>query len=360
MIAAKLYRFSIDRLNGRFISGWCFNRFVKTRPVNIVAVADETVFGRFANSGYRADLVEKNLHPSGVCAFDFSFPADFDPRSFGKLHLYFDSFKTPVVSVDCSEIELLQPQLSTPICFMHIPKTAGTSFNSFARSCFAGDRFFTHIERLDEKALHSGVDQAQFLAGHLPLYELGSLVDLSRYDLISIIREPYSHLHSHLNYVRGVRPGSRFEIHYGFRHNETVKALSDELNRVDFSDFDEINDFVAGLHDYQRDFFDNIQTRYFLDYRPERVGEEELQRACDNISRFSSVGLTEAYDHFKNQFCHSIAITSGEQKLQSNKSEHYQLFDLAEPDVKAALRPLVEYDLKLYKFVSTRFWQDKV
>ncbi|MGI9537584.1 MAG: hypothetical protein ACR2PB_10960 [Desulfocapsaceae bacterium] len=360
MIAAKLYRFSIDRLNGRFISGWSFNRFAKSRPVSIVAAADEKVLGRFTNNGYRADLVEKNLHPSGVCGFDFSFPPEFDPRAFGKFHLYFDSFKTPVATVDCSEIEILQPQLSTPICFMHIPKTAGTSFNSFARSCFAGDRFFTHIERLEESELRGGVDRALYLAGHLPLYQLGRLVDLSSYDLISIIREPFAHLHSHLNYVRGVRPGSRLEIHYGFHHNETVKALSDELNQVDFSDLEEVNGFVGGLHDYQNDFFDNIQTRYFLDYRPERVEKQDLQRACENISNFSSVGLTEAYNHFKKQFCHSIGVAPGEQKLQSNKSEYYQLLDLADPKVKAALQPLVNYDLKLYEFVSARFWQNKI
>lgn len=360
MIAAKLYRFSIDRLNGRFISGWCFNRLAKSRPVSIVAVADDKILGRFTNSGYRDDLVEKNLHPSGVCGFDFSFPSDFDPRAHGKFHLCFDSFKKPVATIDCSEIEILQPRLNTPICFMHIPKTAGTSFNSFARACFAGDRFFTHIERLDESDVRRGIKQALYLSGHLPLYELGRLVDLSGYDLISIIREPYAHLHSHLNYVRGVRSGSRFEIHYGFRHNKTVKALSGELNGVDFSDLEEVNGLVTGLHDYQCDFFDNIQTRYFLDYRPERVAEKDLRRACENISNFSSVGLTEAYDHFKKQFCHTIGVTSGEQKLQSNKSEYYHLFDLADPEVRAALEPLVEFDLKLYEFVSDRFWQDKL
>jgi hypothetical protein len=358
MIAEKLYRYSIDRLNGRFISGWCFNRFSKSRPVNISAVVDGRVLGRFTNDGYRPDLVEKRVHPSGVCGFDFSFPADFNPRSCGQFHLHFDSFKSPVVSVDCSEIEMLQPNLRAPICFMHIPKTAGTSFNAFARCCFSGERFLTHIERLDDKELHRGLERAHYLAGHLPLYELQRLVDLSTFQLISIIREPYAHLHSHLNYVKGVRPGSRLEAYYGFRHNETVKTLSDVLNRVDFSKLGEIRGLVAGLRDYQVDFFDNIQTRYFLDYRPERVAAEDLHRACTNISRFSSVGLTEAYERFKKRFCDSVGITPAEQKLQSNKAEHYRLFDLADSKVRSALRPLVEFDLQLYETVSANFWQN--
>ena len=321
-------------------------------------MVDGTVVGRFTNDGYRPDLAEQNLHPSGVCGFDFSFPDNFNPDSCGWFDLLFDSFKTPVVRVACSEIEMLKPKLSAPICFMHIPKTAGTSFNALARSCFSSDRFFTHIERLDAQELLGALDRAQYLAGHLPLYELEQVVDLSGFELISVIREPYSHLHSHLNYVRGVRPGSKLEAYYGFRHNETIKSLSDTLNRIDFSSPDEIHGFVEGLRDYQLDFFDNIQTRYFLDYRPDRVGEEELRKSCANLSRFSSVGLTESYERFKNRFCESIGVVSSEQKVLSNKSAYYQLFDLGDQDIRKALRPLVQFDLQLYDYVSSRFWPE--
>ena len=321
-------------------------------------MVDGTEVGRFTNDCYRPDLVEKKLHPSGVCGFDFSFPEDFSPGSCKWFDLLLDSFKTPVARVACSEIEMLKPTLSAPICFMHIPKTAGTSFNALARSCFSGDRFFTHIERLDDQELQLGLDRAHYLAGHLPLYELEQIVDLSGFELISIIREPYSHLHSHLNYVKGVRPSSRLESHYGFRHNEAIKSLSDALNRIDFSSSPAIRGFVAGLEGYQLDFFDNIQTRYFLDYRPDRVGEEEMQRACANISRFSSVGLTESYERFKNRFCDSIGVSLSEQKLQSNKSDYYQLFDLSDQHIREALAPLVQFDLHLYDRVASQFWSE--
>ena len=354
MIAAKLYRYSIDRLNGRFISGWCYHRFRKSRPVTITAVVDDRVLGRFSNDAYRPDLVEQQLHPNGVCGFDFSFPADFNPAGCGTFYLFFDSYKTPIAQVDCSTIEMLQPRLSAPICFMHIPKTAGTSFNAFARSCFSGDRFFTHIERLEEDELQK-LERALYLAGHLPLYELERVTDLSRFELVSIIREPFSHLHSHLNYVKGVRPGSRLESYYGFRHNETIKTLSDTLNRLDYCSPEALHGFVAGLHDYQMDFFDNIQTRYFLDYRPDRVGEKEVQRACSNLSRFSSVGLTESYERFRTRFCESIGVASTEQTLKSNKSEYYRLLDLTDPEFRGALLPLVEFDLKLYECVAEQF-----
>jgi len=357
MIVHKLYRWSVDQINGRFISGWCFNRLHKTRPVDITVAADSTVIGRFINSGYRPDLVDLGLHPNGICAFDFSFPADFDPESFDQLHLFFDSSRNPLITFDCGDIELLRPRQPHLVCFMHIPKTAGTSFNSFARRCFDGTRFKTHIERCDAGQREQAARQADYLSGHLPLYELQRLPNITAFDFYSIIREPFAHLHSHLNYVKRVRPGSRVESLYTYRHNDTVKSLSDKLNTIDFTDPDAIGLFVSRLAGYERDFFDNLQTRYFLDYRPETVGQRDLDQAKQNLSRFCSVGLTEAYDAYRDRFCDDLGLAYQRQDLQSNKSAFYRLFDTSDHMIRDALAPLVMFDLDLYDHVSRQFWK---
>jgi hypothetical protein len=354
MIAAKLYRWSIDRINGRFVSGWCFNRLFKNRPVSMIAVADDTIVGRFTNDRYRPDLAAKKLHPSGVCGFDFSFPDDFDPSNCSRFHLYVDSFRQPLASIDCETIVNRRPRLAAPVCFMHIPKTAGTSFNAFARTCFSSDRFVTHLERLGNDQQRQAIGRALYLSGHLPLYKLSQLVALEDYDCFAIIREPYSHLHSHLNYLRGVDPGARVEHHYTYHHNQVVKTFSAYLNQVDFSDPGEIRTFISQLEGYQLDFLDNIQTRYFLDYRPATVGPDDLDRACHNIALFRAVGLTEAYDRFREQFCDIIGVNDGKQALRSNRSPEYRLFDLSDQSVCQALHPLVDYDMRLYEFVSAR------
>ncbi|MCG6931940.1 MAG: hypothetical protein LJE64_15420 [Desulfofustis sp.] len=356
MIVHKLYRWSLDRVNGRFISGWCFHRLHKTRPVSIAAAADTTLLGEFTNNRYRPDLVTLNLHPDGVCGFDFSFPDSFDPADFDRLYLYFDSSKTPVAAIDCGNIDMLRPHHRSPVCFMHIPKTAGTSFNAFARCCYAGSRFQTHIERIDRDQRAAVAAGADFIAGHLPLYEMEQL-GISSCAYYSIIREPFSQLHSHLNYVRGVRPGAGVEAHYAYRHNETVKRLSDKLNDIDFSEPDEIRAFVEGLADFELDFFDNIQTRYFLDYRPGRVKPDDLDKAVTNLKRFRSIGLTEAYDAFRDRFCEDLGLDPQSQDLRSNRSASYRLFDLGRPAVREVLRPLVVHDLDLYAYVSEQFWQ---
>ncbi len=366
MILKKRYRVSIDRVNGRFISGWCFNRLRKDKPVSITIAADEGVLGSLTNNGLRRDLLDLKLHPSGICGFDFSFPSTFDPAAFQFLHLYFDGQKTPVLSIACSEIEMLRADLQRPICFMHIPKTAGTSFNAFARQCFASERFTTHIERLEPEARRKRAVEADYLSGHLILGDLAALSTVHPgaaagdppFDFYAIIREPYAHLHSHLNYVKGVIAASRDEAHYEFKHNQMIKSLSARLNEIDFDSLDEVVRWVEGLQGYERDFFDNLQTRYFLDKRPEIVGQDNLAQARDNLARFRLVGLTEQYDRFRECFCSHLGLPALEQPLKSNISESYRLFNPADQQIRSALYPLVAFDLTLYHYVEQIFWQD--
>lgn len=354
MFAEKLYRYAIDRINGRFISGWSFHRIFTNRPVTVRVAADGHDLGVFTCREYRRDLKEQGLHPSGRCGFDFSFPADFDPRQYSALHLYFDSGSRPLVSFDCRELVQLAPVLGRPICFMHIPKTAGTSFNAFARQCFAGDEYFTHIERLTPLQRRQATARARYLSGHLPWHEFVEVIEPARYDLYALLREPVAHLHSHFNYVRRVHTDAEHERHFRFRHNETIRAMGMRLAAVDFSDTDRLQRFVDDLSGYQCDFFDNIQTRYFLDHRPERVTEADFRQAVETVQRFTAIGLTEHYDHFQNRFCRHLGVPTQQQTPRSNRSQRYRLFDGDNPEIVKVIDPLVCFDRRLYDLIARR------
>ncbi|MBE0582544.1 MAG: hypothetical protein IH612_02140 [Desulfofustis sp.] len=354
MFAEKLYRHAIDRINGRFMSGWSFHRIFTTRPVVVRVTADRHELGVFTCRDYRRDLKEQRLHPTGCCGFDFSFPADFDPSRHGVLHLYFDSCTRPLVSIDCRELALLRPVSGRPIFFMHIPKTAGTSFNAFARQCFAGDEYFTHIERLPPQQRRQVLPRARYLSGHLPWREIVEILEPGHYDLYAILREPVAHLHSHLNYVRLVHSDAEHEQHFPYRHNETIRALGGRLATVDFQDEEQIRRFVAELSGYQLDFFDNVQTRYFLDHRPERVTEMDYLQAVQAIERFTAIGLTEHYDRFRDRFCRNLGLPAQQQTLRSNRSQRYRLFDFDNPVTRKIIDPLVCFDRRLYDLIADR------
>lgn len=358
MLADKLFRFAIDRINGRFITGWCFHRIMKNRPVAIRVAADNHHLGSVSCTGYRRDLKEQKLHPTGCCGFDFSFPAAFDPGHHSVLHLYFDSCTRPQVSVACRDLELLRPAPGRPIFFMHIPKTAGTSFNAFVRNCFSRDDYLPHIERLTPVQRQTLLPRARYLSGHIPWREIAGLLDPGRYDLYAIVRNPYAHLHSHLNYVRCVHTDAEHEVHYHYRHNETIRDLARRLAGIDFRDDRQIRRLVAELSGYECDFFDNIQTRYFLDYRPERVTQADYLQAVQNMMHFRSIGLTERYDRFRDRFCRDLGLPPQSQTLRSNRSERYRLVDLTQPSSRSIIDPLVRFDCRLYDLVAEQCGED--
>ncbi len=81
---------------------------------------------------------------------------------------------------------------------------------------------------------------------------------------------------------------------------------------------------------------DNCQTRYFLDYRPERVTEADLERALNNFKRFTAIGLTEEYDDFTKQFCGTHKLPLLKQELPLNTSKHERLYNVNDPEMRTA------------------------
>ncbi len=307
---------------------------------------------------YRKDLKIKQLHPSGICGFDFNLPSDFNPRKYNFLKLYIGKARMPLASIDCNKIKKLEPDPEKYIYFMHIPKTAGSSFNAFARLCFPFDEYTPHIERLKETESRVLIGDKKYIAGHLPWRKVGRLVENTRYSLYTIIRDPYTHLHSHLNYVSAVHTNAEHDIHNKYKHNDTIKELAAQLAQLNFRDNDKLQCFIEELKGFKLDFFDNIQTRYFLDYRPEKVTVKDLENAKKNISHFHLVGLTEYYNVFFDRFCKDMKLPPQSQTEKSNKSEQDYLFDYTRQTTKMILSPLIEIDLLLYEYIAQLFWPE--
>ncbi len=358
MLTRKLFRYSIDKTNGRFISGWCFHRLKKTEPITIRFTADNHYLGTVQSIDYRKDLKIKKLHPTGICGFDFNLPSDFNPGKYNFLQLYVGKARKPLASIDCDELKILEPDPAKNIYFMHIPKTAGSSFNAFTRLCFPSDEYSPHIERLGKTERRALFGDRKYIAGHLPWSEVGRLVENTRYSLYTIIRNPYKHLHSHLNYVSSMHTNAEHDVHNKYKHNDTIKELAAQLSQLNFRDDNKLQHFIEELKGFKRDFFDNTQTRYFLDYRPEKVTVKDLENAKKNISRFHLVGLTEYYNIFLDRFCRDMRLSPQPQTEKSNKSGQYHLFNYTRQTTKTILSPLVEVDLLLYQYIAQIFWPE--
>ena len=358
MVSHKLYRYAVDTFNGRFINGWCFHRLFKNRRLVLRVVGDGQLLGTTETSEYRKDLLKAGLHPTGVCGFDFSFSSEFYPHRYNVLELFVENHPHPLISLPGKEIERLGVPSDKQIFFMHIPKTAGSSFNAFLRRCFSGEESVFHLEREEKERSETIVHEKQCVSGHLPWYDIKTLTEGSSFQFYSLVREPYNHLQSHLNYVRRVFTQGEDESLYGYQHNDAIKALGEKLSGVDFSDTAQTRTFVAGMNGYEFDFFDNIQTRYFLDYRPSKVEQQDLERALEIVEVFEDVGLTESYQQFVDRFCQSVGIPKPKLLQQANIADHYHLFTREDISPEAPLYELVSFDLQLYEALQKRFaWQ---
>lgn len=354
------YKIAIDRVNANYLSGWCFHRFRPDRPVRLHCriggrVVAETVADRF-----REDLAALGIHRSGRCGFEFVLDAEHGAGGGQVLEIAVPGSIPALLRVSASSPEpvgmrrivdrlrSLSPlrYRGKSIFFMHIPKTAGTSFNTLACSLLAGDGVVAHLELSDRSRYPQLQKQNRYLSGHLPVGVWKSCFDLSRADLLTIVREPYGHLHSHLNWL--IETATSSTDNYFKQQNRVIYDLGRRLARLDFSEPAAVQRFVADLDDLGAAFLDNAQTRYFLDDQPRRTAPADLQQALGNLPLFHAIGVTEAYPAFVDRFLAGYHLRQPPPKSVLNRSAAPPLYDHTHPEFQEVLAPLVELDRRLY------------
>jgi len=340
---------SIDTANNRDIIGWCFDFNQPEKPVRLRFFLDNRAIGGTDATRFREDLRSYNLHPTGFCGFEFSIPQDADVRNHHFLNIFADPAPKPIQRIPTLQLPSIMEAPLPKLFFMHIPKTAGTSFNAFCRLHFPKDKAVIHIESLPYSGDSDLEKNKNFISGHLTLKQMQERFDTSGFDLLSLVREPSKHLHSHLRWVRNIAsdPKSGFFL----KHHPAVQETALKLQKTDFSDPRQLQALAENPTGIEIDFFDNLQTRYFLDYRPERVASRDLDQAVKNLSRFRIIGMTERYDRFIDAVCSTYRI---EKTLPPvfNKASGNRLFFPEDTKIRAALNPLMQYDLLLYDWID--------
>jgi len=361
------YKFSIDRISAAYISGWCFQRINKNKSIELEVRRGGEVIGTARTGLYREDLLALGIHPTGRCGFELVIkPAagcvEGQPlilavkNSRSTLAFFYPD--RPIQKKHSGLLSRVQSIMSSfgkdrsTVLFMHIPKTAGTSFNTLAYSLFQNKKVATHIELLteNERALLPG--KYQFISGHLKFNTMKTLVDERYSNLYSIVREPYAHLHSHIKWL--MQTASDTSDNYFKYRNPIIYKLGVRLHEIDFSNVEQLSAFSHGMNGLGIAFFDNLQTRYFCHAADdELVTEEHLQQAVSNTEKFVLIGLTEKYSEYVKDFVRLNNCTKQVIPQTMNRSRSQPLFDLGDEAVRKVLLPLVRYDLELYEFIRT-------
>jgi hypothetical protein len=361
------YKIAIDRVNANYLSGWCFRRSRPLEPVRIQCRCGGRVLAETVADRWREDLQALGVHPTGRCGFELLLegPEPRDAKVFldlvvpgsriSLLHLSTETFAPAGMDRLLRAVTtFLKRGRGRPILFMHIPKTAGTSFNTLAHSLFAKEGAVAHLELHDQRSYRHLQKSNRFLSGHLPVALWKRHFDLHRSDLFTIVREPYGQLHSHLTWL--IETGTNPQSSYFLQQNRVIVELGQRLARLDLTSASALQRFAAALDDLEAAFLDNLQTRYFLDQETcRRIGPEQVRQALENLDVFTMIGLTEDYPAFVDTFLGHYRLRRPEVGDRLNRSSSPPLFDHRQPDIQAALAPLVNFDIQVYNRIKEKW-----
>lgn len=347
---ARFVRHAFDIVNSQQLSGWCFSWLYKSCPLTLSFFLDDVKIGETVANIDREDLKELGVHPTGKCGFQFIVPRTIDLQNGTQFVVRVKGLPTILEQVECRNIpQVFQGELPK-VFFMHIPKTAGTSFSTYARLFYPEGTAITHVQEEASYHYDSLGGEFQYLAGHLTLEKIVAAGFQGYYKFYTIIRNPYKHIHSHLNWVRGI--GADADRGFFKKHHPVIQDLARRLNNSNKME-ETLRFFVDNLDGFEIDFFDNIQTRYFLNYRPDRVSEQDLQNSIYNCELFEGIGLTERYDLFSQKFCADNDFQYVRQPKALNRACCTPLYDYQSPIFKEIIEPLIKFDVQLYDYVKS-------
>ena len=237
------------------------------------------------------------------------------------------------------------------LMFMHIAKTAGTSVNSYFGDQYPAELTATHVEsntlfRSDPE----WVNTLQFISGHIVFSEFEQRLDLSEFFKVTLVREPFAHLRSHLAWIRHLT-APELEQHLK-TYPEYIQKLAAKLRDTDFRDPLMLSRLVDSLHGLELHLLDNCQTRYFAaPVQNSCVADEDFDRASKTLHRFDFIGMTEKTSDFLSEVSGIMGFGKPVPRARGNVARSYFELDISSRQVREILRPLVRFDSKIYEKV---------
>lgn len=303
IVGAADYQLEIDIDDGKEIRGWASNS-VDANAV-LLSISSSSNEELVIANQYRPDVRRVGLHPTGYCGFQLKV-ADWKDAE----------VKVKVLSVSaCKDYEPLEP-----VFFVHIPKTAGTSFRKAACDFLGKDAIVRDYglkspetsecvkkycyESFDFLSMHSYMKaQGKALySGHVHLSPAKAV--FSSKNIVTFVRDPVKQVVSHFNHY------SRW---YDYKGSRT--------------------DFIANKG------FKNLQSRHLAGMPLQLIG---------------LIGITEQYDDSIKLYNH---LTQHNFKVRVDNINDAKPFGEVNEQVESLIEKENQQDKKLYDFSRELFNQ---
>ena len=239
------------------------------------------------------------------------------------------------------------------VLLMHIPKTAGTSLAAFLQTRFSKSQTALHIENQihgkNRREVQDFVDK-NLLSAHLKIDTIDRFIELRRFFMVTIFREPIAQTLSHLAWVKRLAdPENGAQLK---KRPEHIQRMVERLDQVD------LVEFIDTMNERERNMFENCQTRYLLPFHGETVvADRHLEMAVFNLNRFNLVGITERFYDFLLLLSFYMGWEPPERmpRLNQSKKAYARDLDHADQAITSRLESLTHYDQILYRIANQMF-----
>ncbi|MGF1522349.1 MAG: sulfotransferase family 2 domain-containing protein [Leptolyngbyaceae cyanobacterium] len=232
--------------------------------------------------------------------------------------------------------------------FIHLPKTAGTTFNAFLDQQYpladiappeVFEKGSEYLDKGDPEGRLRYLRQFSLYRGHYP-YQVCKLF-MPEYVSLTVLRDPVKRIVSQYN---DWRSKSEESLAGAFESEKTLAALARDLP---------FRDFFQSDHPLVARFFHNGQARPLAtNFRCKMEGQALKDLALANLKKIDYVGITEAFDLFLLMLCERFGWHYP-QRLQSlNKARHSLQVEDLDDDTLAIIAEKNEADIALYNLAK--------
>lgn len=184
------------------------------------------------------------------------------------------------------------------IFFVHIPKTAGSSVNAALFEEYGRANYVDHIEHHLPRLMRgeAPVVECDFVAGHVAYCNWWRLPGGTAYDPVTVLRDPWRRLVSHINWVDSYtqRPNKPHE----YEQLDKVLPVAKILQDTDFSDRASLTDMRERINAIEdQNPFENYQARMLIPalkfVMTTKITARDVQTAIKALDKFAYFGFSE-------------------------------------------------------------------
>ena len=252
----------------------------------------------------------------------------------------------------------LRAEPETPhrkLFMVHIPKTGGETVNYLLAEILGGEQVLIHVESAPGvlTILQSVPPAVRYISGHLRLPEVLARINGAKWFVFANLRNPVRHLVSHLKWMKALgHPDAGVSRH---AHSASVQEMTRRLWEISLNDIEGIHRFINEEFNDAKQFFDNCQVRYLIDYHDRLLCHADAAEAVEALSGFDYVGLTETLSDTLTAITTAAGVSAEFDHVPvRNQSPLAEVVDLDDSAIRDFYREAVKLDAFLYTAAKKR------